>query len=427
MDPKRRLPRAEAYICSNPSCRAYRFCDVADLRGETHCTKCNSVFKTIPELRSYKMVGIKGKGKGKGKSAHNNAPSEAKGGGKGKKGKGGPGQGTPTNPKSNVGGEKVVLTFSRKQLDDPIQQSRANLAFVRAVWGKDAERAQTAQAELDDLLQLREEERTPSQKAAAKRRQLKETDKKVVRARHVLDAAEEALEKAKTAYEDAKYNFQDLVVRADTLEEEIQYFEAQYQATPTPPGAQRDLLLERAHEIRERAILESGGDDPLRGQLQQAVNHLQDVLDCMASEPRKKAKTDPLNQSELPAVPEEQGQGELDARLGADVEEVDMDDSQNDGPTKASDRILSQHASRRLLNRVLTKGKGKGKGTKGDHKPHPALWPLGPTPAEAHAKPKTPGPQSPPGGEADRTAAPAREETPDPPDTSRNQGGDGQA
>ncbi len=76
MDTHRRATaHYEAFVCSNPSCRGYRWADVARLRGETHCIKCNSKFKKLPELRPYyQVVGTKGTGKGA------NSPPESKGG-----------------------------------------------------------------------------------------------------------------------------------------------------------------------------------------------------------------------------------------------------------------------------------------------------------------------------------------------------------
>jgi hypothetical protein len=105
--------------------------------------------------------------------------------------------------------------------------------------------------------------------------------------------------------------------------------------------------------------------------------------------------------------------------------------------SKTSERILAQHSSRATREFIHSKGqsngpyskdKGKG-GSKGDPNTSPVpAWGKGPTPAEAHGQVKRPGLQSPVGGEGGGgTATANREEAPqERPDTSRNQGGDGQ-
>jgi hypothetical protein len=373
------------------------------------------------------MDGIKGKGKGKGGNANTGVTSEAKGGGKGKKGKGGnPGTGPKTPDKPQTQSGKVTITFSRNHLEtDAIQKCRAEVSAMEGIYAKDSHAAQNARGRLSQLLHQRDEGKTPSQKATDKRRQLKDARKKLGRAAHNLDTAEATLAAAQADFEAAKSKLEDMVVYTDRLEEELQYYEEQYLRPQATPGAQRDLVLERAQDARDRAMLGSGGQDAARAELQQLTNRIDAIMEDIASEPRKKTRTRWDDPDDLPPVPEEGGdKAEASARLGPDVVEVDMEETDTHGEASTtSQRILAKMASSTTRSIVLAKGQGKG--VKGDQKPPTPPWATGPTPAEANAKAKKPGLQSPAGGEAEHMAQPAREEAPDPPASSRNQGGDG--
>ena len=441
MDPQQRLPRYEAYVCSNGACRAYRWADIAQLRGETHCVKCFSIFKKVPELRPYKVDGTKGKGKGE----HNRHSSQAKGGGKGGKSKGGT-RGTGDKPADNPKKEatKVTLTFDRTKLDaDPVLACRTKLAALQNICGKESQAALDAADELKHLLLLRDSEKTPTQKATDKRRQLRDARKRLAKRAVALDAAEAALEKAQDEYDSATDMFKEQVRIVDSLEEELQLLEEAYLRPQAEAGPQRDLLAERAQEVLDAAILASGGQDEDGMAIQQHINGLYELLDKRASNPRKKTRIQSCTEPDAyPAVPadqsDEEGDG-IDARLDDDVDEIDMDkaDSKTDRNSRltASAKILAKHSSRATRDYISNKGqtsttskdKGKG-GAKGNPQHHPTAWGKGPTPAEAHGQPKRPGIQKPDGGEGGGgTASPPRDaEAKDRPDTSRNQGGDGQ-
>ena len=434
-------------MCSNGACRAYRWADIARLRGETHCIKCASIFKKVPELRPYKVDGTKGKGKGMGKGALNNHSSQAKGGGKGGKPKGGV-RGTGANPTatSNRHTNKVTLTFDRAKLDaDPVQTCRAKLAALQSICGKESQAALDTAEELKHLLILRDRERTPAQKATDKRRQLRDARKRLSKRAAALDAAEQALEKAQDEFDTATVTFTEQAKLVDTLEEELQLLEEQYMQAPTEAGPQRDFIAERAQDVLDAAILESGGQDEESMEIQQHANILYELLAKRVWNPRKTRKKtsgqdnmDPENYPAVPADPSDDEGDRIDARLDADVDEIDMDkdDSKPDQTRRqsASAKILAKLSSRATRDYVSNQGQtgtnskdsGKG-GAKHGTLHRPTTWGKGPTPAEAHGQPRRPGIQKPDGGEGGGdSAAPPRAGAQDRQDTSRNQGGDGQ-
>ena len=443
MEPQRGAVRYEAYICSNQSCRAYRWADIARLWGETHCIKCHSAFKKTPELRP--VGGTKG-AKGKGKAN----PSEAKGGNKrattpttkgGGHGKGG------KSPPSPAKDGKVTHTFDRQKVDtDPVHKCRMELAFMEQLHGKESQKAQDAAAELENQLYLRDQVKTPSQRATDKRRQLKAARRRLFKDAAALDTAEEALRQAQAAYDAATQKMEHTAMQVDSLEEELQYLEEQFLLPQAATGPQRDLLAERAQETMDQAVRESGGQDEESAELQQLTNRMQEILDNRAAGPRKKKKTtyEKANSSDhpLPAVPHGESDGEsFDARLDADIDEIDMAEVKQEYGTnpdpsrKTSDAILAKHASKATIAVVHSKSQhsvGKAAG-KGGHKGAPntsprTAWGKGPTPAEAHGRIKRPGLQSPNGGEGvgETTTPDLRQASQDQekPDTTRNQGGD---
>ncbi len=317
--------------------------------------------------------------------------------------------------------------------------------------GRDSQKAQDAAEELKHHIYLRDQEKTPSQLAPDKRRQLKAPRKKLAKDAAALDAAEEALAQAHDTFAEAETRLEDTVRQVDTLEEELQYLEEQYLRPHAEAGPHRDLIAERAQESLDQAILEAGGQDDESAELQQLSNRIQELLDKRAAKPRKKKKKtrweqEDMDDQTLPAVPDEpDGENLLDARLDADIDEIDMGQGKQYGTQysnpnsnqKTSEKILAQHSSRATREFLHAKGQsnngpyakatGKG-GNKGAQNTSPApAWGKGPAPAEAHGPLKRPGLQSPDGGEGGGgTATPDLEEPPQAREaTSRNQGGMG--
>ncbi len=452
MEGQRRAIRYEAFACSNPSCRGYRWADVARLRGESHCLWCNSKFKPVPELRPYyQATGAKGKGKGK----NNNSPSEAKGGGKGARPKGSSlGIGVQTSKgTAKPAAQKVTRTFDRAKVDsDEIHKCRVELDFMVQLHGRESQKAQDAAAELQNNIHLRDLEKTPSQKATDKRRQLRTARKKLAKEALELDAAEEQLAQAHDKFAEAEERLETTAQQVDKLEEELQYLEEQYLRPSTETGPQRDLVADRAQEALDQAVRAANGEDEDTLELQQLSNRLQELLDKRASQPRKKTRTrwsSEDNDAPLPAVPEDQ-EGDGDA----DEEPLDerLDDNMGQGThygyrhgnpnpiRKTSSKILAMHSSKATLEYLHSKGsniqnsgKGNRKGT--SNGPNP-FWGKGPTPAEAQGELKRPGLQNPAGGEGGgdsassgahgaahpQPAGPPQDMRDDPP---RNQGGGG--
>ncbi len=376
-------------------------------------------------------------------------PSEAKGGGKkgtikgGGHGKGGK---TPTAPAKDG---KATYTFDRQRVEtDLVYKYRVDLALMEQLYGKESQRAQDAAEVLNHQIYLRDQDKTPSQRATDKRRQLKAARKRLAKDAAALDTAEEALKQAQAAYEAATAKMESTVLQVDTLEEELQYWEEQFLLPQATTGPQRDFIAERAKETLDQAVLESGGQDDESAELQQLTNRMQEILDKKAAEPRKKTKTqcakeDTADQS-LPAVPEE----EFDVRLDDDIDEIDMEEGKNEYDNtnsaqlpsrKTSANILARHSSKATIAFVHSKsqhsdgpytkaaaaGKGERKGAQ-NTSPKPA-WGKGPTPAEAHDRIKRPGLQSPNGGEgAGGTTTPDLGQiSQEDPNTIKNQRGDG--
>ncbi len=266
---KRATAHYEALVCSNPSCKGYRWADVARLRGETHCIKCSSIFKKLPELRPYyQVVGTKGKGKGA-----QSLPAEK--GGKGTTPKGGnPGKGRKTpkgdDPKS---GKKVTHTFDRQKVDnDVVYKARAEYAYMADLHGKESQKARDAYDELQHQLELRDAERTPSQRATEKRRLLKNLRTKLVKAA-ALDTAEQEYTDAQIKFAAAETHLETTAPQVDRLEEELQCLEEQLLRPSAPSGPQRDFVTERAHDAVDRAVLK-GGQDEDTAEVQQLTNRL---------------------------------------------------------------------------------------------------------------------------------------------------------
>ena len=333
---KRATAHYEALVCSNPSCKGYRWADVARLRGETHCLWCNSKFKQLPELRPYyQATGAKGKGKG------GNKPSEAKGGKGGKGGNPGKGGKTPKggDPKS---GKKVTQTCDRQKVDnDVVHKARVEYAFLADLHGKESQKARDAYDEYQHQLELRDAERTPSQRATEKRRLLKNLRTKLVKAA-ALDTAEQEYTDAQIKFAAAETHLETTSLQVDRLEEELQYLEEQYLRPSAPGGPQRDFVTERAHDAVDRAILR-GGQDEDTAEVQQLTNRLLELLDKKdGAQPRKKTRFEADMADEgLPPVPE--APDEADKKSEPDE---DMDDTYCGPNAKTSIKILAQYSSK---------------------------------------------------------------------------------
>ncbi len=437
MDPqRRRVQRYEAFVCSNPSCKGYRWADIARLRGETHCTWCACKFKAQPELRPYYQVdGTKGKGKGKGVTE---ASPPAKGGKKGKKPKGGDPTGySPPGGRAASGKHTVTQTFIRERVDtDEVHKARTEYNFMASLHGKDSQKASVAYEELQEKLEARNAERTPSQRATEKRRILKNLRNKLAKDAAALDQAEEALKRAQNLYYEAETRLEESAVRVDKCEEELQYLEEEFLRPPAAKGPQRDLDRERAQEAIDEAV-PRGSQGEHASAIQQATNYLMELLDQASGtaegQPvKKKSKIEGDADTELPPVPEDHAEPELRQPEAADADMESDSDLDSDGPnTKASVKILRQYSSKTTRVHVhrqgaLAKVTGQGHG-KGDTKGHTPQGGKGPTPGEAHGVRK-PGLQPAAGGEAGNGTATPQAAAPTSPaegDTARNRWGDG--
>ena len=314
---------------------------------------------------------------------------------------------------------------------DEVYKARAEYTSMVNIHGRDSQKARLAFDELQEKLEIRDAERTPSQKATEKRRLLKNLRDRLARNAAALDQAEEALKKAQDLYDEAERRLETTAVQVDKCEEELQYLEEEFLRPATTTGPQRNLEHERAHEAIDKAVLQ-GGSGENTSQIQQLTNQLLELLDqdsgTKEGQPsKKKSKLDGTGDDanmDLPPVPE--GPAEPDEIMEHDS---DLD---SDGPnTKASVKILRQYSSKatrvhiqRKRNPAQTAGKGTGKGgTKGSA-------PTGgtdPTPGEAHGG-KRPGLQPTKGGEAGTGTATPPQATPSTPadgDNARNRWGDG--
>ncbi len=367
------------------------------------------------------MVGTKGKGKGV------DSPPEAKGGKKGNPKGGNPKGGT------SASGKTVTQTFVREKVDtDAVHKARAEYNFMVSLHGRDSQKARDSYDELHHQLELRDAERTPSQKATEKRRLLKNLRNKLFKDAAALDQAEAALQAAHDQYAAAEARLEATAVQVDRCEEELQFLEEEYLKPSAAVGPQRDIVSERAHEAVDRAVLQ-GGQNEDTAEVQQLTNRLMELLDKKEGQPRKKSRIDGDADAELPPVPE--APDEEDARNSEpDAHMENTDNSEYDDPqAKTSTKILRQYSSKATRDYVFHKGSvskaaGKGSGKKGAHKGPGPMGGKGPTPAEAHGL-KKPGLQPAAGGEGGGgTASPERQEDPPPTageDTARHRWGDG--
>ena len=167
--------KRDAYSCP---CGGWRWCDVADQRGETQCLHCKRPFSVAepwpftpkggePQSGGVAMAHKGQKGTGGVKGGHKGGPA---GGGKGGPKAVGPQAGAKAQAQDRLqtGGQKDVINYKRAQ-SDPLYKQQVHLDHCRKCFGDRSEEAMDAHRKYEAAQQAALARRAPAQRAEALR------------------------------------------------------------------------------------------------------------------------------------------------------------------------------------------------------------------------------------------------------------------